>query len=61
MTDLNMPVGSKGYIEIHNLYLIMALLYCFDCRYFENRENSRIFFNFQFLLNLKDEILRIFI
>ena len=41
MPDLNGPAGSKGYIETHNLFLIMALLYCFDCSYFENRGNSK--------------------
>ena len=28
-------------IESTNLYLIMALLYCFDCSYLENRQSGR--------------------
>lgn len=39
-------------IENHNLFLIMAVLYCFDCSYFENRQNSKILNNLLILLFL---------
>ena len=41
-TDASALVGLKGYVESHYMYLIMAVLYCFDCSYFDNRQKSNL-------------------
>jgi hypothetical protein len=36
-------VPNKSYIETPYLYLIMAVLYCFDTGFLESRSNGKIF------------------